>query len=818
MALKGDLKSISLANVLQDLASNEQTGTLSIRTTIQQRHFWFEKGKLRLVGLGNGKGPTVLNGLLALGKVKAGDVSGRSNVTLVRGLVKKGSVSRDDVRAALEQQMKELLCDVFVWSEATFEFIEGDPDEDTFESSQLDYEMRQNVDPVIMEALRRVDEWTEVRKTVLSADEILVALREVAPDADATVVRVSGLLDGERRLRDVMDQTHLGEFVVFRAAAQLLRTGAARTLTVKEALDRAKTAASKKQFAQALKMARFVLEREPQNVDARAQAGFALESLDRAEEAASEYRRLVSAQAEIGQKDQAVETCRKILALAPRDSFTHERLFTFLIELRKKTDAVQQGEALAVAYKRAGLPDKAKEIYTRLIQAFGDDDELLESAGEVARRLGDKKEAIGLYRRLFDRALARGDNDAIVLHARTILRLDPTAEDIAKRRMEVETGVYRKRQKMRRTAKIALTLLVLLIAAGAAGAYELKARSILSEIRQDAITKKEKNVGALLRRYNEWLDGYGWSLSVAEVQRERNKLEEAYIDDSLPTLPVGNDNLLEALAKTRDILSLVRQKAIKDRVEDVRSKLSRQAGELGNRYIQDAATLAAAPTPAALTQIEGMTHPLALDALRQIGASPNVDVRKAVVRALGANGSYSALMAITERLATDSDSTVKELSLAQLREKTREDFGTSANAWSEWLRKRLAQTAPGQVPPLNAIIVAAKSQTNAGEPIIVEWRLENIGATMLEFTFTPEFEATDTAGKRLPLKPVPAGSPRRAQLRPGEFIGGRTDLRDLGLDGSFEALVACVAKVNWGGAGDVPVRALPVKISVTPKK
>ena len=64
MGIKGDVRSISLANVLQDLVTNEQTGTLAIRhkKDRQALYLWFEKGALKLVGLGNGQGPSLLNG------------------------------------------------------------------------------------------------------------------------------------------------------------------------------------------------------------------------------------------------------------------------------------------------------------------------------------------------------------------------------------------------------------------------------------------------------------------------------------------------------------------------------------------------------------------------------------------------------------------------------------------------------------------------------------------------------------------------------------------------------------------------------------
>src|SRR5258706_4404454 len=176
MALKGDLKSLSLANVLQDLAQNETTGTLKLEEPGRKRYFWFEKGALRLVGLGNSRGPSLVNGLRATGKVSLADAGSAARAAtdfaMVRAMLKSGKLKRDDVKTALEQQMTELACDVFLWTDAAFEFSQGDPTDDHFETSQVDFEPRLACDVLIMEALRRIDEWPQIKKAILSPREI----------------------------------------------------------------------------------------------------------------------------------------------------------------------------------------------------------------------------------------------------------------------------------------------------------------------------------------------------------------------------------------------------------------------------------------------------------------------------------------------------------------------------------------------------------------------------------------------------------------------------------------------------------------------
>ena len=44
MVLRGDLRSLNLASVFQELAQNSQTGTLALKVGELRRYLWFEKG------------------------------------------------------------------------------------------------------------------------------------------------------------------------------------------------------------------------------------------------------------------------------------------------------------------------------------------------------------------------------------------------------------------------------------------------------------------------------------------------------------------------------------------------------------------------------------------------------------------------------------------------------------------------------------------------------------------------------------------------------------------------------------------------------
>jgi tetratricopeptide (TPR) repeat protein len=821
MALQGDLKSINLGNVLQDIAANALTGTLTLTMRRRVRRFWFEKGKLRLVGLDNGKGPSPLNGLLALGKVKPKQVKqGGADSRVLRDLVKRCVVTEEDVGAGLAHQMTEFACDVFAWGEARFEFADGEPADDSFTTSQLDLDVRLPADPVIMEAARRMDEWGEIRKAVFSAEEILLLPPDrQPPEGDPVVERVAGMLDGARSLRDILDETHLGEFAVLGAAATLLRAGAARALTAEEAGERARAALKGRRYGQALRMARFGLERLPSNVDLLDAAAAAHEGLDETEEAASARRKLAAAQVAAGDREKALETYRKVVALAPGDTFAQEGIFELLLELERKAEAAKQGEALAAAYRKAGLPDETKGVFTRLMRAFGDDDGFLEQAAETALRLGEKKEALVLTRRLWERALEGGDRKAILARGAAVLKLDADAGDVARRLKDVESGAFDEERRLARRTKLLVALAIVLTIVVPSLVYELRSRSSLSAVRKEAITRRKEGE-ELLRLYNGFLDDYGWCLSAPDAKKERNEVEDAWVEASLmsPEKVDGLEErqLLAAAEQTRLVRDLARQDASKSRAGSVLGRIEGRVTGAGDRFAKEAAAWAAAGTAQDLARIAALVDPLALRAAQQSAGHGNVAVRRAAVAALGGQPSVEAFGTLVKRFAAEGDPGVRSLVREEMKRRTGKDAGEDADKWQEQYRRALAEQKPGLIPPLNASLVRV-SEVVEGQPLVLEWRLENFGTSPVAFHLAPRLEVVADPARPLKVDALPGGpEARRIELRAGEFLGGRFDARKVveGLGGpGVTYTFVWTARVQWGSAAaEVPVESVGLKV------
>lgn len=753
MGIKGDVRSISLANVLQDLVTNEQTGTLAIRQKKDrhQLHLWFEKGALKLVGLGAGQGPSLLNGLLALEKIRADEaptVTGRhtSEGGFLRGMLKRGKLSKEDLRSACEHQMGEHLSDAFLWHDATFEFEEGEPDDRVYDVDQLDLEPRIAVEGAIMEAVRRADEWGETRKAILSQNEILVPDPARLPkEAEPMIRRIFALLDGERSLRDIQDLTRLGQFMLLRAAALLIRSGAARPLSAADAFERARARAGKKEWDAALRMARYGLEHERKNTGLLELSLRCAEELQDHDSAASFARQLASAQAESGVFEQAIKSYQKVLVHAPRDITAHERLFQTLLQLDLKLDALAAGEGLAAAYKKAGLPDKALAVYQQLVEKVGDHSELIESVAEMQRHLGDKAEAVKLYASLLARAMAAKNDPLSLDYCRTILKLDPRHEEALALRQQLESGqVEKSRQRRRLVRSLVMGALILALAAAAA-VYEYRARDAESLVRGPIADAMEtKNYREVLHLYDSILDRYRYSLKTRELRPYRDDYEIRFINAEAVRVTEleKKGQLPEAIALLEDARTLVRTVDLKgstqERLAELRRKRATAEAEwttkLSKKEPREIAVIADPMAVPALVSLLTPEHPK--------------PVRLAAVTALGGIESEVAVTGLISALK-DAEDSIKQEAVAALVKKGRS--------------------------PLQAALLGPREPVKEGVSLPVEWRVTNLSPADVELTLeeapAARLRMTGPGATAAFSYPLTAGK-RVLRLGPGEFVGG----------------------------------------------
>lgn len=229
MAIRGNLREASLPDVLQLLAMGKKTGSLSIAQKQSFGNIFFNKGRISFASVVNRRDRLgdvlVKHALITRAELDSAIAEQSHNPARRLGeiLVAKQLIAREELHRYIKLQIEEAVYYLFTWHQGTFAF-EADvtPDEQDFLVSI-------NPESLLLEGARRVDEWSEIEKRIPSFDIVYGLDHErletsgvaLTPEQEALLP----LLDGERDVVSLIDDTGLGEFEVAKALFGLMTAG-----------------------------------------------------------------------------------------------------------------------------------------------------------------------------------------------------------------------------------------------------------------------------------------------------------------------------------------------------------------------------------------------------------------------------------------------------------------------------------------------------------------------------------------------------------------------------------------------------------------
>ena len=229
MAIKGSLKEASLADVCQLLALGQKTGCLSVADRSRFGQIYFDRGRITYARIVNRRDR--LGDLLvrdgAIAQEQLDDVlqqqSREPDKRVGELLVERRFITRADLTRYIRLQIEEAIYHLFTWTRGNF-FFEVDERPET-----ADILVSINPESLLLEAARRVDEWSLIEKKIPSLDLLFEVERErvLASDVELTPEQqqVVLLLDGSRTVQEIVDQTGFTEFDVGKAVFGLIQAG-----------------------------------------------------------------------------------------------------------------------------------------------------------------------------------------------------------------------------------------------------------------------------------------------------------------------------------------------------------------------------------------------------------------------------------------------------------------------------------------------------------------------------------------------------------------------------------------------------------------
>jgi hypothetical protein len=183
MALQGTFSTMPFAELLQWLGDSRQTGTLSVALEFEERYLRFDDG--RIVAYGSDDPMARDIGRLALSRglvdepalLRALEAQRRSHMPLSDVMVAEGAVAVEALEAAVRSHVEETVLGLFLWPEGRFTFSNS-PSVEADEWMPAEYALSEPLDVrgLLMEGMRRLDEWKRIIKVLPSDDTQLHAL------------------------------------------------------------------------------------------------------------------------------------------------------------------------------------------------------------------------------------------------------------------------------------------------------------------------------------------------------------------------------------------------------------------------------------------------------------------------------------------------------------------------------------------------------------------------------------------------------------------------------------------------------------------
>jgi hypothetical protein len=233
VGITGNLKTMQLSELLQWLSLGQKTGTLLIDGHGVEKRIYFQTGRINSSSSSDQREYLghflVSHGYITEEELKmAMEVQEESNILLGKILVMINAISEPDLLRLMRKKAEESIFDVFLWEEGNFEFVDGELPELKMVPLSLD------VTGIIMEGLRRYDEWQRIRLRVpddSAIPEIVGPLN--FDDLSEREKLIVPYIDGQRTIEEIALQTHNAEFSVARLVFEGLRN---ETMALAQAL------------------------------------------------------------------------------------------------------------------------------------------------------------------------------------------------------------------------------------------------------------------------------------------------------------------------------------------------------------------------------------------------------------------------------------------------------------------------------------------------------------------------------------------------------------------------------------------------------
>ena len=230
--LRGDLRVVPLAEVLQLLDVQEQSGVLTVERSGARVDIYFRRGRVDQAIASGVPDEFLLGRFVVDGEMMARadfetflESRGSQGGARLIGqqMVKLGHLNDVDLKACLVRQSSELIYEILRWRHGRFRFSAGME----LPPPVIDAALGLDVEAVLMEGYRRVDEWHLIERAIDNFDVVFLRNEDsVAQMGRGRLTReelaVLELVNGKNTVKDIIRKSRMGSFEVSKMLYRLL--------------------------------------------------------------------------------------------------------------------------------------------------------------------------------------------------------------------------------------------------------------------------------------------------------------------------------------------------------------------------------------------------------------------------------------------------------------------------------------------------------------------------------------------------------------------------------------------------------------------
>ncbi|PCJ52428.1 MAG: hypothetical protein COA79_24060 [Planctomycetota bacterium] len=619
MGFHGNLKTMHLGDVFQNILQNRSAGNLKIQTKeLGLVNMFFMEGELILFHTKNLEDIQWSRVLLSKNEMTAEEVEliesqGIRGEEELSGIISSQIINDDQAAVHLQQIVEEEIYELFYLTDGEFSFESANEIPAHYQYAELFKKTMFQSNSLMMEAARRSDEQDEDGD--VSSNEIYSQCGDKAVANKANLTedewRIYDLVDGIRNFSEILRDSGSKRHDVIIVIKHLVELKVIKTSETKDLLDKASHLSSMQEYDAAAKIYRRLIDIEkavPTHRELLAETFLKLQQKDNAvmqlEIMANEYTQ---------RKDfkKAIAGFNRIMEIDNTKLVVHELIANNYLEMGRKKDAVTEYKHVLQLYVDSGVFEKAKSICTRLLDIDPNDMKVMELMAKTCVNRGEREQAVELWLKMGETYVSREEYEEAADIFRKIIKLEPTHEHAKGmiNELMIRMGKARTRQKL--SVIILSLILVLVIIFGPIAYLEFESYKELLKLKEsnssilDSIeaSSSKKDVDAkvdqIVNRYKAFKVKHKWrfysnykvgSFLIVAEELQESKLSEfrGKKEEDKKALEVEFKNLMDRSPNEKVISILQELKKFKARIiNDPESKVRVELIDGRIKYFND---------------------------------------------------------------------------------------------------------------------------------------------------------------------------------------------------------------------------------------